>query len=306
MTKLASKYGISDVGLKKICTKYNIPTPRVGYWQKIRFGKSFPVVELPPQPEGGEDSIMIHTVSSTQIDANILRMINKESQPDNFIMVNDELFQPLSLIKKTKASLRKGKRDHRGIIRCYDQKCLDIIASENGLDRALRVMDAVGKALKDRGFCLLIDENNKTIVSILGETVEISLEEMVIRKQKPLTKSQEKQKASGDWLYPRPEYDYFPTGKLSLKIKNIFWRDKLRRTWSDGKKQKLEDLLNAFIVGLIRAAIGIKEKKLQLEKWEQERKEKERRRQELQQKKEAEERKLWALYSDSQCWQKSQ
>lgn len=36
---LAKEYGLSDVGLKKICKKHNIPTPPLGYWAKVRAGQ---------------------------------------------------------------------------------------------------------------------------------------------------------------------------------------------------------------------------------------------------------------------------
>ena len=36
VSRLAPKYGISDVGLKKICKKLNVPTPPLGYWTKIQ------------------------------------------------------------------------------------------------------------------------------------------------------------------------------------------------------------------------------------------------------------------------------
>jgi len=36
VSRLAPKYGISDVGLKKICRKLNVPTPPLGYWTKIQ------------------------------------------------------------------------------------------------------------------------------------------------------------------------------------------------------------------------------------------------------------------------------
>jgi hypothetical protein len=32
MTKLAKSFGMSDVGLRKICKKNGIPTPPLGYW----------------------------------------------------------------------------------------------------------------------------------------------------------------------------------------------------------------------------------------------------------------------------------
>lgn len=33
MTKVAPTLGISDVGLAKVCRKYKIPRPLVGFWE---------------------------------------------------------------------------------------------------------------------------------------------------------------------------------------------------------------------------------------------------------------------------------
>ena len=42
MSKLAPQFGLSDVGLKKICRKHQIPKPPIGHWAKIEFGKPSP------------------------------------------------------------------------------------------------------------------------------------------------------------------------------------------------------------------------------------------------------------------------
>lgn len=49
---LAKKYQISDVGLRKACIRMNIPTPRVGYWQKLQFGKNQKKIPLPGNHSG--------------------------------------------------------------------------------------------------------------------------------------------------------------------------------------------------------------------------------------------------------------
>jgi len=35
MSRLAKSFGLSDVGLRKICVKHDIPTPKPGYWAKL-------------------------------------------------------------------------------------------------------------------------------------------------------------------------------------------------------------------------------------------------------------------------------
>jgi len=47
MLSLSKKYDISDVGLRKICIRMNIPLPRVGYWEKLKAGKRLKIIRLP-------------------------------------------------------------------------------------------------------------------------------------------------------------------------------------------------------------------------------------------------------------------
>jgi len=39
MSILAPKLGLSDVGLKKTCTRLRVPTPPRGYWAKLASGQ---------------------------------------------------------------------------------------------------------------------------------------------------------------------------------------------------------------------------------------------------------------------------
>lgn len=42
MTKLAKKFELSDVGLRKICVKHQFPLPLQGHWTRKQFGKEAP------------------------------------------------------------------------------------------------------------------------------------------------------------------------------------------------------------------------------------------------------------------------
>lgn len=48
MRKLAAEYGLSDVGLVKLCERYEIPKPPVGYWAKHEVDKAPPRPPLSP------------------------------------------------------------------------------------------------------------------------------------------------------------------------------------------------------------------------------------------------------------------
>jgi hypothetical protein len=47
MTKLSKQFELSDVGLRKICVKHQLPLPPQGHWTRKQFGKEGPRPELP-------------------------------------------------------------------------------------------------------------------------------------------------------------------------------------------------------------------------------------------------------------------
>ncbi len=56
---LAPLFGISDVGLKKVCARHHIPVPHRGYWAKKSAGKSVIQSALPPRPAGMAEEIVL-------------------------------------------------------------------------------------------------------------------------------------------------------------------------------------------------------------------------------------------------------
>jgi hypothetical protein len=57
MTKVAPRFGLSDVGLAKVCKRYDIPRPSVGYWAQKQVGKEPDRTPLPPAEEKSKNSI---------------------------------------------------------------------------------------------------------------------------------------------------------------------------------------------------------------------------------------------------------
>jgi hypothetical protein len=59
MKTLAPRFGISDVALRKTCTRAEIPTPGPGHWAKRTAGKSSSQEALPERPPGMDDEVLI-------------------------------------------------------------------------------------------------------------------------------------------------------------------------------------------------------------------------------------------------------
>lgn len=53
---VAQRYGISDVGLAKVCKKHRIPLPGRGYWAKVKAGIKMSRIPLPKLNDESEDS----------------------------------------------------------------------------------------------------------------------------------------------------------------------------------------------------------------------------------------------------------
>lgn len=88
---------------------------------------------------------------------------------------------------------------------------------------------------------------------VLGEDVSIRLEERIRQVEKP------KQRVSlHDWVPFEQRYDFQSTGLLTLKILDLPWGSRVRHSWRDGKRQRVEHCLNQFVIGLVEAAEAIK------------------------------------------------
>ena len=190
------------------------------------------------------------------------------------------------------------KPDERGVLRSREHPCLDIQVTKSSIDRALRIFDALLKGWRVRGWPVetMNEQPWLTRITVLEETFAVRLDEKVrvIRTPRPPV-------GSRDWLAPRVPDTYEPTGQLTFRVADLPPHSRDLRTWSDGKRQRLESCLNDTMIGLVQAAEGAKaarraeeqrrrewaeaerRRQLEAERWEREKD----RRQELQRQAEA-------------------
>lgn len=231
VVRIAKEYGLSDVGLRKKCKKFKIPLPPLGYWQKKQFGK--PILERPPLPfYDGEDEVTFEIEDKKEKEPEILELddplviegqkkIAFEQLEENKIKVPESLISPHPFIVKTQEILNGIKTpDHR-------EKCLDINVGQNSINRALRLMDALIKALESRGFKVSLNRDSyneyaycKTCVQVLGRAFDFRLREHTTRKLKVFTQEELKERSKSSWLRDRIEYVWEHNGKFTLEIKS--------------------------------------------------------------------------------------
>lgn len=114
---VAKDFGISDVGLGKICKRLNVPKPPPGYWQRIAAGYKVSVPPLPTPAAGVPREVDVSPTMKNQnvVKANpVIELLEKEKLPINRIAVSEDLHDAHRLVRYTNKILSKGKPDSYG------------------------------------------------------------------------------------------------------------------------------------------------------------------------------------------------
>jgi hypothetical protein len=301
--RLSKKYGLSDVGLAKICRKMEIPIPGRGYWMKKKSGRTMLITPLPIARENTIQQTRIQkrekeVKQESQIEEP--EIIKSERLPENRIIVAQRLYRPDPLIETTERALKKAKPDDWGRLRIFGAGCLDLRVGRDNVHRALLIFDSLIKALKERGHIVSVKQR-KTQVSVLDENMDIRLVENTKRSERTLTKEEMIRKEIGPHFYYSNRYLYTLTSKLSL-VADLYGPHNL---CSDGKKRPLEDSLNECMMGLIKIALGKKQKRAEREREQKEWEERRLRREEEEKLLREEETRFRALLKDAADWNSS-
>ncbi|MBI1796742.1 MAG: hypothetical protein HYR74_06790 [Candidatus Eisenbacteria bacterium] len=238
---------------------------------------------------------------------------------DQLIRVRDELRNPHKLVSES-AHLLRGADPQEGLVRYRNARCLDISVAPASLDRALRIMDALIRALEGRGLKgevtppLTDDENrrrgeddppdNVTRVRVTGEWIQFGITEkrtvgMTPAREPPARlRGQELQ----SWLYwNQPRKTLVPTGVLELFIDNSSYALS-RHRWRDGKRRQLEEQLDDFVAELDVAAAALKKQREERVRQQLEYREQEQRRHEQEQRRREEGKRAAQLEDEVRRW----
>jgi hypothetical protein len=149
---------------------------------------------------------------------------------------------------------------------------LDLQVSKNALPRALRLLEAIICTCEKQGWSVEgNDQKEGSGIRIADDPVTFSVIEQSDRIELPSTKEE---KAYSYW---RPRFKHENNGRLTIQITD--WLPTgMRRTWSDGTKQRLENILGEFLDGVVQASAANKERRLEREQWHRQYEEEQRRR----------------------------
>lgn len=288
---VASRYGVSDVALAKACRRLKVPLPGVGYWAKKKVEKAPdrpPLAELSPEEQAKFEWSNFCRVQQRRQQGRpmVAPRTREEVAPKLEVKVEERLMRPHQLVVDARQLLRQpGPRAEFPPF--PERPCLDIDVSRGSLSRALRIMDALLKALESQGYEVENTASARTTSyynqsrfvpgvtrARVGEDwINFGLSENCtwIEVHRPL----EWAKEWGGYSLDRVRRG---AGEFSLFATNA--PPGLRKTWKDGKKQRVEDCLGAFVLYLPLIAERLKEERLEAGRRHQAWREEERRREE--------------------------
>ena len=147
---VAKRYGVSGVALAKTCRRLSVPVPGRGYWAKKQAGNA------PPVPRSLRVVVPISvTVDRRQQEALAKEEALKAAAQIPEVHVAAALRNPHPLVAAAREVLTRKARNH-GLAWARYSGCLDITVSRGQLGRALRIADAVVKALEKAGVAVQI------------------------------------------------------------------------------------------------------------------------------------------------------
>ncbi|HVR57006.1 MAG TPA: hypothetical protein VMT72_09280, partial [Pseudolabrys sp.] len=288
MVKLAKEFGMSDVGLRKICVKHDIPTPPLGYWAKLSFGRAAKSIPLTAPRQGVSDlvQISIHAVAERPSEV-VQAEIEARQRISEPIGVPMEAPAHLhSFARALKRALKASKPNPEGFCYANGHGILSTSVGAGNRDRVVLLADTLFRTLEAAGQQVKAAEKDVHIV-VDGEAVRIQIGE--IRDKREHQPSKAELKAKQDWETRRKEWptlynadrqhwrrwDHVPSGRMSLTLvdplRNQWQPDHVIGRWHDRSARRLEDYLQEIVIGIITGAAIVRHNRIASETAERKR-----------------------------------
>lgn len=326
MMKVAADFGISDVALKKICDKHRIPVPGRGYWAKKAAGKKVERAHFRATTDPITNRVVIHGSPLQDLPDKVKRTMvaarKRERLPENKV---DVVAVPEDLhpkVARTQKRLEKAKPSEMGLVTTSEPDLFDLEIGKESVTRAVAFLNALVTAAEDRG-CQVVKGNRALVFFGDGETLDFRIVEQITRSKHEPTEAElaaiarwerHQQQRRQSWNYgswtPRPtppEWDYAPNGHLQVIVnKGHYGHDGLRRTFGDGKTQRIETLINAILEAFATWSASIKAKRIEDERRQREWEEEKRRREDQRRQNALEGKRIEALSKNLERWNQRQ
>jgi len=261
VTVVARRYGLSDVGLAKICRNLSIPRPQRGHWAKLKAGKAVmrpPLPNLKQSPSALGSLVRLPTEKIALRDKTKVAASHAREEALTALPTQDASIQhPLVVAASKRLHQSKGWPE-TALLRSAPKEVLNISVTKDTLDRALALADTLLKILGNQGFEFAVDrEKGVTWMKFLdtGSKLSFLIVEQVKRSPHQITAAEERARKRywdrNAWdtsiSYPSiPQFDYFATGNLTIQVGG--WPS---RSWNDTPRTRLENRMPEIVGGIL-------------------------------------------------------
>ena len=315
LSRLApEKYGISDVGLRKVCEKLHVPTPPRGYWAKRQHGKDPPKEPLPDRPDGTPETHDFGRARASEPnpsensepgseETTSEEKTGRETPPRDIPepRVQSTIGDPHPLVEQTKTTLEDPRLDTYGRIGNSRPLGVSVNVSPNTLERALRILDALVKAAESAGWQAhgeYAGENPASHLLIEGEEIPFRITEKVTREEKAIPES--------ELSITDSKYRYHSTGRLHFKLSFQHPSPPGQKKWAEDQTGELERMLPSILERAYESAYDLKETRCKHKRRARKREKKRKARKEKKKRREEEKRQRKTLEETASQWSKSQ
>lgn len=311
MTTNATELCTSASTLSTLAKRLGLPLPRAGHWMKKEVGREPPTPEYPADPSLDDDLYEIAVPqkrrpalprpSKIAVVPDTARVAAESEPADGSTQQVEALSQVPDVIQpvehkkvaSTRSAIRKTQSLDRTSISGRGKFRL-LVAPASG-ERACAILDRLVAAVEVESWSLEGTDQGYAVVAD-GETIGFMIEEKLDSVPHAVTVTELKEKADYErkcalagrgighrpWRAPSiPEHDYVPSGELVLKFDHDYAMGGIRRSFSDGKRQRLEDLIPSVVVSLERCATAMRARREEQERWKREWAEREERRKDV-------------------------
>lgn len=274
---LAKELSVSDVALHKICRKHDIPNPPLGWWAKKAAGKAVEQIPLPEIESDRPDAIYIRNAPAADWKTQAIEVAEgkAKSAPQSSTPTPK---RGSAIVRNTLAALRRGNANEQGLICIREAGLVACSIAKQSIGRVAEFLPRLEMAAEVQGFTLIADDQPSRF-SDGTQTVQFEITEGYTREKHELTSKEKAQRAAWEkrserrgWRYvhddPHPifaDWDYHPTGRLSIYFEPVWYyrQPTPRRSFNDGKRQRLEDMVDKIAIGIAVVAAAKAERKRQ-------------------------------------------
>jgi len=271
---LAENWNIDTRALSQLCVKHEIPRPNNGYWTQKAVGKNISIKPLP------DDLPASRLIDLSSLQDNKREKSKVQSCP---LPPPRKSLGRYPLLKGIKQSLTKPRHEYDYIMtqQFDDTSLLRLDVSSEQRERAIAVLHSIMSVFDVNGWLVKVErhryEKRLTNIVIVDDVeIRFRLRERLKQKKRELTDKEKLEKEHNRWVWK--ENILVPSGILQLTIDAPLPQG-MKSLFEDNTKITLENQLGTFVENLTHSAEHSKvleeERKIQEQKWNEERKRKE-------------------------------